>query len=640
MTAAVPSVREDDARDPGTTAEPAATAAAARSEPADGSPRSPWVSRALVGGILLVIVVVGMLLRLRNNGYGLPYVYNFDEAEHFVKHSVHMLGGDLDPGYFQNPSAFTYIVYVALRVIYGILGAHLQFGTASAQFQTDPTPIWELARTIAAILAMLGVLGTFWFARRFWGARVGLVAAALMTFAFLPLVYSRIAVTDVGTFLPVAVAMYGALRVYEDGRLVHYIVAGVGIGFATGFKYTAGLVLLPLLVAAAVRIWRDKATPWLKRREIRYLIAGLVVFVVCFAITTPYFFADPVRSLYQLREQATAAGAIEKLGQAQQGGFSYYFDSLGWGFGWAGLVAALVGIVFEFRRDRIRTLILLIFPVLLFLYMSTQTRYFGRWLLMMYPLMAVLAAVGVVRVAEMVRGRVGSQRLGWALSGGLAALITAGVLIQPVAADVRTSDVLGRKDTRQLARQYLRKNYPDSLRVVIEPAVPDLYYKKRDGKAGGPRQFVQGFTQDIRRQQQNSAPLGADTTYASILTPENIDAYRQAGFCLVMTVSLTRGRAENAKVPDALAYYNRLERESTRVFHASPFKKGVNPLPLHFDFSYNYYPTAYQRPGGVVDIYKLDNCKQGTGRVAQQPFGVSGLEKGIGSSYLPKKASP
>ena len=106
-----------------------------------------------------------------------------------------------------------------------------------------------------------------------------------------------------------------------------------------------------------------------------------------------------------------------------------------------------------------------------------------------------------------------------------------------------------------------------------------------------------------------------------------------------MTNSLTRGRAENARVPKALAYYQRLERESAHLLHLSPFKPGRRPVPLHFDFSYNYYPTAYYRPGGIVDVYQLRNCKQQTGRVPQQPYGVSGLQKGVGSSYA-RKAAP
>jgi hypothetical protein len=300
-------------------------------------------------------------------------------------------------------------------------------------------------------------------------------------------------------------------------------------------------------------------------------------------------------------------------------------------------VFAVVGAAFELRRNLVRGIVLVSFPVALFLYMGTQTRYFGRWLLMLYPILSMLAGVGIVRSLQLLfGGRSRTSVRAWALSGAAAAVVAALVLIQPVAADIRTSDVLGRASTFQLARNYLKKNYPDSLRVVIEPAVPITYYRKIGKVNPIHNQFVRGFTNDLRRQSALDAEDPSSATYAATLSPDNIDKYRETGFCLVMTTSLIRGRAENAKVPDALAYYHRLESESTRVFHASPYKPGRGPVPLHYDFSYDYYPTAYYRPGGEVDIYRLNNCKQGRKRVPQRPYGVVGLDKGIGTSLPPK----
>src|SRR3712207_9518471 len=83
--------------------------------------------------VLLLIVVAGLWLRLRNNGYGLPYVYNYDEATHFTNRAVTMFGEDLDPGYYQNPSGFTYLCYLALRFVYGVLGVDLEHGTVIRQ---------------------------------------------------------------------------------------------------------------------------------------------------------------------------------------------------------------------------------------------------------------------------------------------------------------------------------------------------------------------------------------------------------------------------------------------------------------------------------------------------------------------------
>jgi hypothetical protein len=423
----------------------------------------------------------------------------------------------------------------------------------------------------------------------------------------------------------VALATYGMLRVHEDGQRRHYLLAGAATGLAIGFKYTAGLVLLPLIVAAGVRIWRDRETPLLKRAELRSLALAVAAMLAVFAITTPYFFLKPVSALYQLKQQAEAAGGIEKVGQEQQGGLSFYLESLTWGFGWAAALAALAGAAIELRRSRMRALLLAIFPIALFVYMAVQTRYFGRWLLPMYPVLAMLAAVALVRAASLIRGRPVVQGL------ALAALV-AGVLVQPIAADVRTSDVLARDDTRQLMRDFLVQRYPQSLRIVIEPGVPETFYRVERGRSRK-RQFVRGFVKDIRRQAALDRPdVGA--TYAATLSPDLIDAYREKGFCLVATMSVIRGRAENARLPAALAYYQRLERESTQIFRASPYDRGRRPVPLHFDFSYNYYPTAYHRPGPEVRVYALDDCRQQFGRVPLEPVGNSGLDKGVGSSFI------
>ena len=592
--------------------------------------RRPTGHELIAYGLLAAIVAVGLWLRLRNNDYGLPYVYNYDEAQHFTNKAVSMVNGDLDPGYYQNPSAFTYLVFILLKVVYGVFGGifTLTEGSVRRQFVQDPTEIWELARGLAAVLALAGVVATFWVGKRIWGLRVAVVAAFILCFAFLPVVYSRIALTDTGTFLPTVLCIYFSLRAWEDGRRRDYVLAGVAAGFAIGFKYTAGLVLVPLFVAALVRFRRDSDTPLLKRSDLRNLILTGVATTVAFAITTPFFFVKPISALYQLKQQAEAAGDSAKLGQSQEGGFSYYLKSLTWGFGWAAIAAAVAGGVIEIRRNRWRGALLVLFPVVLFLYMGSQTRYFGRWLLPMYPVLALLAAVALVQLVSLIRNRP-------VIQGLVLSALAAGVMAQSVIAGIRTSEVLGREDTRQEARDFLERNYRDGIRIVIEPGVPDNFYRVV-GSRNRQRQFVRGFVRDVRRRTVLDAPEGADTTYAATLTPDLIDLYRQQGFCLVMTMSVIRGRAENAKVPQALAYYDRLERESRRIFYVSPYDEGADKVPLHYDFSYNYYPTAFKRPGPEVGIYRLNDCVQQYGAVPVGPLGTKGLDKGVATSYRPK----
>ena len=61
----------------------------------------------------------GLVLRLWGVAQGLPYAYNADEADHFVPKAVQMFGHGLNPHYFANPPAFTYVLHYVFAVAYG-----------------------------------------------------------------------------------------------------------------------------------------------------------------------------------------------------------------------------------------------------------------------------------------------------------------------------------------------------------------------------------------------------------------------------------------------------------------------------------------------------------------------------------------
>jgi hypothetical protein len=547
---------------------------------------------------LLLIVAVGLLLRVLHNTYGLPYVYNIDEGSHFTNRAIGMFGGSADPGYYQNPSAFTYLVHLALRFQYG--PAHLipfgDYAHAVKQYSEDPTTIYRTSRTLAAVLCMFGVVSVFWVGRRLWGTIEGLASAAVLSFAFLPVAYSRVAVTDVGALLPVAFALYASVRVYEEGSRKHYLIGGAMAGLAFGFKYTAGLVLLPLLIATVARlVARD-------RRAILNGLIALAAAVGVFFVTNPYVFINFSDAWHQLKGEQQLAGKFAKLGQEGDNGPTYYLDSLTWGLGWAAAFAALAGTVLVARRSLMRALLLAIVPIALFIYLSTQVRFFGRWLLPAYPALALLAGVAIAYVVRLVPGGRVARAAALAAVGLL-------VLAQPILADVRTARLLGRTDTRQLARNWLVAHYPARLRIVIEPAVPPRYYRRITNSGRGDpthKQFIRGFIRDINDTHDD---------YGSTLSPATLTTYRRAGFCMVMTMSLIQGRAQNAHLAPALAYYRDLRQQSKLLLHVSPYKRGAKPVKFNFDLSYNYYPTAFDRPGPEIWIYRLNNCKQGFGTV-------------------------
>jgi dolichyl-phosphate-mannose-protein mannosyltransferase len=512
-------------------------------------------------------------------------------------------------------------VYGLLRVMYGPLGFlfHLPWGNVTYQFEQDPTEIWMAARALAAVLSLTGVAAVYFAARRLWSAREGLVAAAVLSFAFLPVAYSRVAVTDVGALIGVALSLYGAVRAYEDGRRRHFLLVGAAAGLAVSFKYTAGLLLLPLGVAALARLRRDRAAALLS-----LVLAGAAALVV-FVALNPYLLLNFDQFRSDLRGQATVTAEVPKPGQ-ESAGLRYYLESVTWGVGWAAGLAAVAGAAVELRRDPVRALVLVIFPVALLAYLSLQSRYFGRWLLPAYPVLAMLCGVALVRAADLLPSRPAVRA---------AALAALGVVVvaQPVAADVRTALVLGRDDTREQAREWLARRYPPALRISIEPAVPGRYFRiSPSGRVpswlgrcsrrfawelpgwsypgpGGRRLCSEDWPSQFSR------PDGGvrASAYHVVLDRGVIDKYRFYGYCTVMTFGVIQERAMATGDPDVRAYYRRLERESTLLRTFSPYEPGADPVPFSFDLSYNYYPTAYHRPGPVTRIYRLNDCEQAYG---------------------------
>ena len=593
--------------------------------------------RAVHRLVLALILVAGLALRLWNIDYGLPFVYSIDEGSHFTSRAVEMFWQDLDPGYYQNPAAYTYLIYALFRVMYGPLGFlfDLPFGNVTDQFDKNPTEMWIAARVLAAVLCTAGVAATYWAARRLWGVREGLVAAALLAFAFLPVAYSRVAVTDVGALIGVALALGFSVKAYQDGRVRFFAAAGAAAGLALSFKYTAGLALLPVAIAALGRLaaFGRVALP----RALGGLALGVGLAALVFVALNPYLFDSLDVWWRDLRDQAEVAADQPKPGQ-ESGGLSYYLDSLTWGLGWAAAFAALLGAMLELRRNLVRGLMLVAVPLALLAYLSLQSRYFGRWLLPAYPALAMLGALALTRVSDLVAARVQTRRAHGRrfrarTAGAVLAGLTVLVLVQPLAADIRSAQVLGRDDTRQQARDWLEAHYPPELRVAVEPAVPGRWFRsnpegdppswlsrceRRDGWTEAGWSYVADRGRRICAQYKPGLVARPDggvraSAYHSVLGPEVIDDYRLYGYCLVMTVDVVRDRALQTGDPEARAYYERLDDESRLLREFRPYDPGADPVPFSFDLSYNYYPGAYERPGPTVRVYRLRDCEQGYG---------------------------
>ncbi|MCW3063578.1 MAG: glycosyltransferase family 39 protein, partial [Solirubrobacterales bacterium] len=350
--------------------------------------REPWTLG--LAGVLLV----ALLLRLWGIRYGLPLAYNIDERSHFVPRAVGLFTkGTLDPHYQLNPDGFIYLVGAALGIVYH--GRH----AVTHAYLTNPGDVYLVGRVVSALLGTVAVWLVYAAGRKVVARGTALLAAGLLAVAFLAVHYGHLALNDSPALAFIALALLGAAGIYEDGGRRWYLVAGLGVGLAAAVKYNAGIMLLPLIAAAVVRAFAGERRPALTGLGLAVLgiLAG-------FAILDPYAFLDWSYFRHELNHLSVYENGSLLLGETQRSGFRYYAWSLTWGFGWVPLILCFVGGAVLLVRRALWPLaaVLIPAPIVFFLFNGAQGRYFARYMLPIFPLLCLIAAVGaafLVRLA-------------------------------------------------------------------------------------------------------------------------------------------------------------------------------------------------------------------------------------------------
>ena len=128
-------------------------------------------------------------------------------------------------------------------------------------------------------------------------------------------------------------------------------------------------------------------------RALRGLAVAGAGALVAFAIANPYALLDYTSFHGELVHQSTLSAESQgKLGAPKHGGVAYYLWALTWGLGWIPALAALGGALSVWRVQRRLGWLLVPAPLLFLAFMGLQGRYFGRWLLPIFPILCLLAA--------------------------------------------------------------------------------------------------------------------------------------------------------------------------------------------------------------------------------------------------------
>ena len=171
---------------------------------------------------------------------------------------------------------------------------------------------------------------------------------------------------------------------------------------------------------------------------------------------------------------------------------------------------------------------------------------------------------------------------------------------------------------------------PAGAKVVIEPVVPGNWAAISDARCPTRPRASVGALADLahRRARRQPAPvqpaaLRAGRPVRAHAPTRLLDRYANAGFCWIVLGSLQAGRAfaDPTAAPAAVAYYAALADRSKLTYHVTPFSSGAHPVPFSFDWSIDYYPRQYHRPGPEMSVYRLTGGAAGRLRRPELPGG-------------------
>lgn len=327
---------------------------------------------------------------------------------------------------------------------------------------------WLALRGINALLGALVVVPVFFLGRRLAGRLGGGALAAGFVIAS-PLLneFSHLIISDLpaAVFAVAAVALTAAA--FDQERTALYAGAGVAVGLAAASKYPAGVAAV-----AIVAVWL--AARGRTRRWNSGLLVAAASALGAFLFFLPSLFAFPTlaftgeRGIFFGARQYSRGGWIG-VQPSSNGGF--YLGELAGDLGWVALLLGLVGLglaVVRPRRpgDRLRLAVFLAFPLVYFGLIGAMNMVVRRNALPLLPLAAVLAAVGVARLAE--------TRLLARLGRGALPALAVLALALPSWATLRQAVGFARASTRDQAQAWIRGNIPRGSTLVKESYTPEL----------------------------------------------------------------------------------------------------------------------------------------------------------------------
>jgi 4-amino-4-deoxy-L-arabinose transferase-like glycosyltransferase len=518
--------------------------------------------------LLFVILAGGLLLRLYGINFGLPFLYDPDEP-FYVSRVVDMLRNlDLNPHWFDHPGSTTLysllVIYLGLFSMGRLIGDFPNREAFIAHYYADPTLLYLSGRLLTLAFSMACIVLAYLIARRIFNRKAGLLAAGLVALSPVLVEYAKYIRSDVPTAFFLLGAFWFCLNILERERWRDYLLAGGMTGLAIASKYPAAFFIPVILLAHFLN------RPFLWRRQVKLAVSALGG-LAALVFSAPFLFLDYKKAITDILFESRPTH-LGSTGSGLGGNLIWYIQHpMVESFTVVGIVFLMVGIFFCLISHKRDQYLMMIFPVLFPILISSLQLRWARWLIPALPFMAILIASGIIRSGDEIRRL--SRSRGWAaLWLGLAIAITVILMLR---ADLIQGRKMSGEDTRTLARQWILENIPPGKQLLAEVYAPQL-----------PRDRYEHFV--IR--DKGVMPL-ADLAYPHLIYRANFEITQDAGkieniqdICsagidyVILSDFYERYLAEKERYPEFVRAYQEIFQLGPTVYEISP-TPGINRGP-------------------------------------------------------------
>jgi len=501
---------------------------------------------------LLLILIAGFIVRLWGIGYYLPY-YPWPEEVHWCGfHFYFLQTGDWNAHFAHKP---TFLMYM-LSFVFAALFAF----RPELRLLEFCTPLFILiGRIFCASMGALTIFLLFVLGKVVFSKKVGLISALFLCFSFLHVFKSHRLHVDVPMTFFVVLSFIFIYKGYLYGKIKDFVFAGIFAGLATSTKYPAVVLFFPIFLGNFFYVINKKN----RKKEIFFgkrLILSIISMVVSFIVSSPFIVIDYLTTKQHLFSEFT------QMARCGRNSLSFYLTNvLPEGMGLTLFLFSLGSLVYILYRRKQGGILLIAFPLTLFIILSMSVKRAARYAVPLMPFLCLFAGYFFIEIID----RLNFKSKIWRIIIGF--ILGIFLIGESATRAVYLDWMFTREDTRVQAKKWIEENIPPSAVIDVRCGFAQLTLGRVDGQLPVVKKLQKVSNWRQMKKQFYEHYIAYNSKRAKRKYDVRINYFRK-GFC-----------ADRSTCPDYVVLYGKNISESSR--YSAPYQSIIDSLQLLRTFS-------------------------------------------------------